>query len=152
MSTACTTTRARKLRLRRTLQRRVQQLGELHPSTLTSMRTLGSLLKAQGKLEEAQLLFHMELGGCLEVYGKDHEQTMASASCLMNLLESSAESAHAMGHGGGRAQEAVLPVQRRSRRQAPRQARALQCATHPSSSAHTHGVWPVSEVSTDWYS
>jgi tetratricopeptide (TPR) repeat protein len=57
-----------------------------HPDTLTSVGNLGSLLNAQGKLEEAEVLSRRALEGSERVLGVDHPDTLNSAFCLGSLL------------------------------------------------------------------
>ena len=58
-----------------------------HPSTLTSVNNLGSLLEAQGKLEEAEVLYRRALEGFERVLGVDHPNTLTSVNNLGWLLQ-----------------------------------------------------------------
>ena len=58
----------------------------MHPDTLTSVNNLGSLLKAQGKLDEAEPLYRRALQAREETLGQMHPRTKKSALGLYNLL------------------------------------------------------------------
>ena len=66
----------------------VQQkaLGEEHPDILTSLNNLASLLQAQGKLEEAELLFRKELEGEQKALGEEHPYTLNTKGNLGLLM------------------------------------------------------------------
>ena len=72
-------------------------MGSDDPETLISVNNLGSLLKEQGKLEEAEVLFRRALEGSERVLGVDHPNTLACMYILAFFLRkkgdlSSAES------------------------------------------------------------
>ena len=82
---------------RRAVEERERVLGVDHPDTLSSVNNLGSLLKAQGKLEEAEVLYRRALEGRERVLGVDHPDTLLSMYNFADFLEqkgdlSSAES------------------------------------------------------------
>ena len=61
-------------------------LGFDHPSTLTSVNNLGSLLQSQGKLEEAEPLYRRGLESRERVLGEEHPDTLTSVNNLGILL------------------------------------------------------------------
>src|SRR6202044_1105444 len=52
--------------------------GEEHPSFLTSIGILASMLLSQGQFDEAERLFRVELKGFEKVLGKKHPKTRRS--------------------------------------------------------------------------
>ncbi|CAG8196671.1 unnamed protein product, partial [Penicillium olsonii] len=63
---------------RRALEAREKVLGREHPSTLTSVNNLGSVLDGQGKYEEAEAMHRRALEGYEEVLGHEHPDTLTS--------------------------------------------------------------------------
>ena len=61
-------------------------VGRGDPDTLVSVYNLASLLKDQGKLDEAILLFRRELAGCEATLGATHPDTLTSVNNLAGLL------------------------------------------------------------------
>ena len=61
-------------------------LGEAHPSTLSSVNNLGSLLRDQGRLDEARPLYEEALLGRRATLGEAHLDTLASGNNLADLL------------------------------------------------------------------
>ena len=72
--------------LRRALEGREQQLGANHPDTLDAVCELALLLKAQGKLAEAELLFRRALEGYEQQLGAQHPNTLTAVNNLAQLL------------------------------------------------------------------
>ena len=66
-------------------QRRL--LGENHPHTLTSLNNLGLLLQAQGKLDEAELLFRKALEDTRRTLGENYPGTLVTLGNLSRLLQ-----------------------------------------------------------------
>jgi hypothetical protein len=60
-------------------------LGEEHPDTLNSISSMGGLLRAQGKLAEAEPLFREALEKYRRVLGEEHPDTLASVSLTVSL-------------------------------------------------------------------
>jgi tetratricopeptide (TPR) repeat protein len=50
-------------------------LGELHPSTATSLNNLASLYQAQGKYEQAEPLYERALAIYTQAFGLQHPGT-----------------------------------------------------------------------------
>ena len=71
-------------------------LGPRHPDTLTWVNNLAGLLYEQGKLAEAEPLYHEALKGRRELLGPRHPDTLSSAKWAAKLLNES-----------GRAEEAA---------------------------------------------
>ena len=61
-------------------------LGKEHPSTLTSMNNLVSVLKDQGKFEQAEEMLRQALGLMETVLGKEHPDTPGSMNNLAIVL------------------------------------------------------------------
>ncbi|KFY29166.1 hypothetical protein V491_00164 [Pseudogymnoascus sp. VKM F-3775] len=61
-------------------------LGKEHPDTLTSMSSLASVLRRQGKYEEAEAMHRQSLAVREKILGKDHPDTLISVYCLEHLL------------------------------------------------------------------
>eukprot|EP00931_Biecheleriopsis_adriatica_P020798 TRINITY_DN1378_c0_g1_i8.p2 TRINITY_DN1378_c0_g1~~TRINITY_DN1378_c0_g1_i8.p2 ORF type:complete len:210 (-),score=36.24 TRINITY_DN1378_c0_g1_i8:191-739(-) len=66
--------------LEEALKARRQQLGDLHPDTLTSINNLGMLFQAMGKLDEAAPLCRQQLGDL-------HPDTLTSINNLGMLFQ-----------------------------------------------------------------
>ncbi|KAF7137072.1 hypothetical protein CNMCM5793_006960 [Aspergillus hiratsukae] len=62
-------------------------LGPEHPDTLTSVSNLGSVLKDQGKYEEAEVMHRRALEGSEKALGPEHPDTLVSVSHLGSVLE-----------------------------------------------------------------
>ncbi len=62
-------------------------MGDSHPSTLTSICSLATLLQAQGKLGEAEPLFREALDGQRRTLGDSHPDTLLSINNLASLLQ-----------------------------------------------------------------
>ncbi len=60
--------------------------GERHPSTLIARNNLAMLLRSRGKLEEAESVFRASLPIMLEMFGDDHEFTIATRQNLAGTL------------------------------------------------------------------
>ncbi|MFJ2030537.1 tetratricopeptide repeat protein [Streptosporangium sp. NPDC087985] len=71
---------------RTTLTLRRQELGEEHPSTLTSRNNLALVLGELGRLEEAEAEHRAVLEVCRRVLGEEHPSTLASRGNLANTL------------------------------------------------------------------
>ena len=71
---------------KRTLEQKKAILGGRHPSTLTSMNNLASVLERLGKYGEAEGIHRQTLGLRESKLGKEHPDTLASVFCLANLL------------------------------------------------------------------
>jgi tetratricopeptide (TPR) repeat protein len=76
---------------RRTLELREKVLGLEHPSTLTSMNNLASVLDSQGKYEEAETMHRQELELTEKVLGLEHPSTLTSMNNLASVLKSQGE-------------------------------------------------------------
>ncbi|MFF4991165.1 tetratricopeptide repeat protein [Streptosporangium saharense] len=63
-----------------------QQLGEEHPSTLTSRNNLALVLKGLGRLGEAEAEHRAELEVCRRVLGEEHPSTLISRNNLAVVL------------------------------------------------------------------
>ncbi len=63
-----------------------QLYGQEHPKTLTSLLIMGILLKAQGRLREAEAVYRRVLAAQRRVLGKAHMLTLYTMSRLGNLL------------------------------------------------------------------
>ncbi|HEX2095280.1 MAG TPA: tetratricopeptide repeat protein [Longimicrobiaceae bacterium] len=61
-------------------------LGPEHPDTLTSVHELARLLRARGRLDEAESLYRRALEGSGRVLGPEHPDTLTSVSNLALLL------------------------------------------------------------------
>ena len=72
---------------RRVLEGREQQLGARHPSTLIAANNLAMLLRAQGKLSEAEPLCRRALEGIEQQLGALHAHTLLVVNSLALLLE-----------------------------------------------------------------
>ena len=59
--------------------------GPTHPHTLTSVANFASLLKAQGRLKEAELLFKRAFDGMIAALGTEHDATIATGRALSNI-------------------------------------------------------------------
>ena len=76
-------------RVREALAARRETLGNRHPRTITSLNNLGTLLKAQGSLDEAMPLMREALEASRATLGDSHPDTLASIYNLGLLLEQS---------------------------------------------------------------
>ncbi len=63
-----------------------KMLGKEHPSTLTSMNNLASVLSRQGKYDEAEEMHRQAMALKETVLGKEHPDTLTSVYCLTYLL------------------------------------------------------------------
>ena len=70
---------------KRVLQAQRDALGNHHPETLSSMTSLGLLLKKQGDLDSAEPLLDEALRVKRDILGDDHEETLAGLSQLAML-------------------------------------------------------------------
>jgi hypothetical protein len=61
-------------------------LGKEHPETLTSVNNLASMLRYQGKYEEAETMNRRTLKGREKTLGKEHFSTLASINNLASVL------------------------------------------------------------------
>lgn len=68
------------------LEIRRRLLGDDHVDTLISINHMGTLLRDQGKLSEAEAYYREALEKCRSVLGDEHEETIASISNMGNLL------------------------------------------------------------------
>ena len=68
------------------LQARRETLGDRHPSTLTSISNMGTLLHDMGKLEQARPLFEEALQGRRETLGDRHPDTLMSIGQPLNWI------------------------------------------------------------------
>ncbi|KAI4123690.1 MAG: hypothetical protein LQ347_006052, partial [Umbilicaria vellea] len=66
----------------RALSEREKALGPDHPSTLTTVHSLGVLYKTQGRLTEAQIMYNRALTGNEKVLGPDHMSTLDTVNNL----------------------------------------------------------------------
>ncbi|HEU4342753.1 MAG TPA: serine/threonine-protein kinase [Candidatus Binatia bacterium] len=73
--------------LRRALGIRQKVLGEEAPDSLDSMRNLASLLRVQGKLEEADLILGQAVATSRRVLGQKHTETIAGLGEMARLRE-----------------------------------------------------------------
>jgi serine/threonine protein kinase/tetratricopeptide (TPR) repeat protein len=73
--------------LRRALGIRQKVLGEEAPETLESMRNAASLLRVQGKLDEAELILAKAVATSRRVLGKNHMDTIAGLGEMARLRE-----------------------------------------------------------------
>src|SRR6266480_144644 len=64
----------------------LQKVGRDHPSALTSVSNLASVLGAQGKYEAAEEMNRRALEGYEKVLGKDHPSTLMSVNSLALAL------------------------------------------------------------------
>ena len=60
-------------------------LGKEHPSTLTSMNNLATVLTRQGKYEQVEEIFRQTLELEEAVLGKEHPPTLTSMNNLENV-------------------------------------------------------------------
>ncbi|MFZ4574095.1 MAG: tetratricopeptide repeat protein, partial [Phycisphaerales bacterium] len=60
-------------------------LGTEHSETLTSISNVGAVLRAQGKLEQAEPYYREALEQRRRVLGEEHSQTLYSVSMLVRL-------------------------------------------------------------------
>jgi Flp pilus assembly protein TadD len=67
---------------------RKEVLGTEHPHTLTSMSNLASVLRSQGKYEEAEAINRQTLAQGEKVLGPEHRFTLKSMSNLAGVLDS----------------------------------------------------------------
>ena len=72
---------------RRALDGYEKVLGKEHPSTLTSVSNLASVLTNQGKYEEAEAMNQRAPDGKEKVLGKKHPSTLTSVSNLALVLQ-----------------------------------------------------------------
>jgi len=71
---------------RRELDGCEKMLGKDHPDTLRSVSNLASVLRSQGKYEEAEAMNRRALDGMEKMLGKEHPHTLRSVSNLALLL------------------------------------------------------------------
>jgi tetratricopeptide (TPR) repeat protein len=69
--------------------------GNDHPSTLVAISNMGSLLVAQSKFAEAEVLRREALEGFRRVLGDDHENTLISINNLGSMLQGQGKFAEA---------------------------------------------------------
>ncbi|XTI88790.1 kinesin light chain 1, partial [Cenococcum geophilum] len=69
------------------LEGREKALGKEHPSTLTSVNNLASVLGYQGKYEEAEQMNQRALEGREKALRKEHPSTLTSISNLALVLQ-----------------------------------------------------------------
>ena len=69
------------------LQLRREHQGNDHPDTLTMVNSMGTLLEAQGKLDEAMPYYKEALEGRRRVQGNDHPDTLISINSMGSLLQ-----------------------------------------------------------------
>jgi tetratricopeptide (TPR) repeat protein len=81
--------------LREALEKRRRVRGEEHPSTLTAINNMGSLLQAQGKLDQAEPYYREALEVSRRVLGEEHPDTLTSINNLGSLLRSQGNFAEA---------------------------------------------------------
>ena len=81
-------------RARRALEGEREVLGPRHPSTLNSVNNLASLLKKQGKYDEAEPLYREALKVWRETLGDRHPLTLAYMNNLGNLLQDMGDAAN----------------------------------------------------------
>mmetsp|Transcript_37660 Transcript_37660/g.93251 ORF Transcript_37660/g.93251 Transcript_37660/m.93251 type:complete len:118 (-) Transcript_37660:20-373(-) len=81
------TARPARQRDTRALEGREKQLGSSHPRTLATMYRLATLLRQAGRVEEAIPLFRRELEGLALQLGDEDEETLCSASNLLELIK-----------------------------------------------------------------
>ncbi|MCO6435895.1 MAG: serine/threonine protein kinase [Phycisphaerae bacterium] len=68
------------------LHTRRRELGDRHPDTLTSVSALGALLKAMGKLDEAETYHREAMVGRRRTLGEGHPSTITSITNMGSLL------------------------------------------------------------------
>jgi serine/threonine protein kinase len=73
--------------LRRALGIRQKVSGDEAPDSLESMRSLASLLRAQGKLDEADLILGQAVATSRRVLGQNHTETIAGLGEMARLRE-----------------------------------------------------------------
>lgn len=66
-------------------------MGDLDPSTLTSLHGLGVLLAERGKLDQACALLEQAMASRRKVLGDTHEDTLASICARASLAKQSGE-------------------------------------------------------------
>ena len=81
--------------LRPTLERQRAIFGEIHLSTLTTIRSLGSALRDRGDLDEAEALYREALRISRALFGETHPETNGAVLVLSLLLERKNELAEA---------------------------------------------------------
>jgi hypothetical protein len=81
--------RGHALRLRETV------LGKEHPSTLTNMNNLATVLRYPGEYVEAEEIHRQALGLRERVLGKEHPSTLASMNNLVTVLSDQGKHEHA---------------------------------------------------------
>jgi non-specific serine/threonine protein kinase/serine/threonine-protein kinase len=69
------------------LEIRRRELGDEHSSTLTSTGNLGTLLQAQGKLDDAEPLFREALEAQRRTLGDEHPHTLGTINNLGRLFQ-----------------------------------------------------------------
>ena len=101
------------LHFRRALKCREIAYGPEHPDTLTSVKSLGSLLKAQGDYVGAEALYRRALEGREKALGAEHPSTLSSVNDLGLLLriKGNYEGAEALCHRALEDREKVLGVE-----------------------------------------
>jgi tetratricopeptide (TPR) repeat protein len=70
-------------------------LGEEHPDTLIAISNMGFLLRAEGKLDEAEPYYREALAKYRRVLGNEHAETLISMDNLGSLLSSQGQYAAA---------------------------------------------------------
>jgi len=87
-------------------------LGEEHPDTLIAISNMGFLLRAEGKLEEAEPYHREALTKFRRVLGHEHAETLISIDNLGSLLSSQGQyaAAEAMLLPGAAIAAARLPM------------------------------------------
>ena len=63
------------------------KLGDRHLDTLHSIGALGSVLRDQGKLDDALKLYREQLEGYRATLGNRDPETLAAIHCLAGLLQ-----------------------------------------------------------------
>lgn len=66
---------------------RCKELGEEHPDTLRSLNSLGALLQAMGRLDEAESVCMATLEKCRRALGDDHPGTRSAITNLATVLQ-----------------------------------------------------------------
>ena len=72
--------------MKKKVKQQEKTLGSDHKDTLLSMNELGGLLRAQGKLKEAEVVYRRSLEAWERTFGRDHRSTLASINNLVFLF------------------------------------------------------------------